>query len=235
MRWFILGYVWVFNKENRWDLSGESLALAENENRRGGKRKEKKTHPLPLLEPKRIDVTPPYTGLLPFMLSRLDVIPPRHRRHGLLHHVRPAFHRPHHQARDAPPHDHAHSSLGPDRYHLRLLHCLVHPLLEPRGVRRAGQVDQDGAAERADGVENIDDAARRIRGYVADGVDGRGGSAQGFGVGTHVAAVRQPGGRKEGGVWAGAGGVDVDVDGARGVVRERQGGLRARGRGGDDS
>lgn len=86
------------------------------------------------------------------------------------------------------------------------------------------QVDEHGRAQRGDGVIDIEDAAARVRGHVADGVDsrGRGRRAQRLRVRGDVAALVQPGFGQELGVGRRARRVQVHVDAPRGAVAERQ-------------
>lgn len=130
-------------------------------------------------------------------ISRLHHRRPRNQGLHHFHKKRPRLDPPNHQTRHRPPKHHADASLRPNRHDLRHLFALVvRRLLDRLPVR--GQIREDGGAQGSDGICGVHGRAGAVGGHVADGVDVCGGeNAEGFGVGTDVAAFVEPGGREE--------------------------------------
>ncbi len=158
---------------------------------------------------------PPHRISIPW--SRLDIILPIHGPLRLFNHICTSLDYPDHHTRDLPSHDRADPSLGPYRHQLRVFHRLINELFLVSTLTD-GEVNQDGRAERAYAVQDIDDASARVRSHVPDSINAGNRTSQSLGVCDHVAALVEPGVGKERGVGPTPSGIDVDVYRLDGVV-----------------
>ena len=144
--------------------------------------------------------------------------PVNHRRRHPSHKI-PTLKSPDHKAGNPMSHNLTDATLRSGGDKLGILQRLKVLLLDIPGA----EIDSNGRAHGGDGIIAIQDAAIRVAGRVADGIDTVGagrGDADGFGIREDLVALVEPGGGQEGGVGRAAGGVDVDVDGPRGAVAE---------------
>ena len=179
--------------------------------------------------------TPPHP-ISPSNPLRLNIIHPPHSPNTLLNKIRPSLNNPHQKARNAPAKQNPHAPLRPNRHNLRRALSLLEQFR--RRFRRRGEVLEDGGAERADGVEDVQHRELAVGCDIADGVDavGVGGrAAEGGGVDADLVLGGEPVGGQPGGVADAAGCVDGEVYAHwRGAVGECDEGFAAfLGAGGD--